>query len=481
MSVIFQKNRWIDFRRIRILSHGSWWNELFNVVLIPAMVAYALARIFILRGFPELTITNFIFFSTLYLFWMGLFNTCTAINGAVESGEWSYWVLGLRRGSKTPLHYLNALLLYHALKTLLVAIVFASVIGVTLSWHGDYWAQALGGPYCLGESGLATPKSAHVPMIYYYVFQGSKLTLSFQMGAWFLGYFWGGLALSGVGGVMVGALLSTCFRKRTVALFGAVCITMLVTIFSFVALNPFTGYNETLGIEGSTVCDDSTNKAFDKLQRAALFAPLYQVGKTSEMLARVDPKLAHCWEAIVPKVYYDGHKIDDGTFNDAGYPDEDLVKAHSLLRFFQAFSYVLPQRYTFNLAHTPIPRTGYLSRGLLDDAKGCLRKEKKSRCWCVFCLNMVENNVIERPHAVGKTVVFCKGQIELCGIDAEDEHDPVVLDGYQEAFSPDVKILQQLWWSFAWREACGLFVLLGVFYLLILWRITAAKMFRQLR
>ena len=65
--------------------------------LIPAAVAVLVWLAFLFQRNVSGDMDRFVFFSTLYCFWIGLFNACQTLNGAVESGEWSYWVLGFRR------------------------------------------------------------------------------------------------------------------------------------------------------------------------------------------------------------------------------------------------------------------------------------------------------------------------------------------------------------------------------------------------
>lgn len=181
---------WIDFQRVKLLSGGFFSSGITRFVF-PALVAIALSLIFVLRGFPEKTVSNFIFFSTLYLFWLGLFNSCTVINGAKESGEWSYWVLGLRQGRGTRISYVNALLLLHILQIVISAIVFCSVVALTLFFYQSYWAHALGGGWALSKYGLADPDK--IPAIYTYFYQRDALALSCWAGIRFVGFFLSGL------------------------------------------------------------------------------------------------------------------------------------------------------------------------------------------------------------------------------------------------------------------------------------------------
>lgn len=62
---------------------------------IPLLVGLVVFAAFLARN--EINPERFIFFSTIYAFWIGIFNSCQIVNGAVSSGEWNYWTLALRR------------------------------------------------------------------------------------------------------------------------------------------------------------------------------------------------------------------------------------------------------------------------------------------------------------------------------------------------------------------------------------------------
>ncbi len=65
--------------------------------LMPALVALVITLAFILRYTPVQHREGLAFFATLYAFWCGLFGSCQSINTELATGEWSYWVLGMRR------------------------------------------------------------------------------------------------------------------------------------------------------------------------------------------------------------------------------------------------------------------------------------------------------------------------------------------------------------------------------------------------
>ena len=74
------------------------WRTVFEFVVLPLMVAFIMVSSFLARSAPDAQGEAFLFFGTIYAFWCGLFGTCQAFNGEVNSGEWSYWMLGLHRG-----------------------------------------------------------------------------------------------------------------------------------------------------------------------------------------------------------------------------------------------------------------------------------------------------------------------------------------------------------------------------------------------
>lgn len=90
-----RKEMWIDFKRC---FHRQWpKTRWLSAILIPAIVAVLIWLAFLCGDCGESDARRFAFFATLYCFWIGLFNACQTLNGAVETGEWSYWVLGFRR------------------------------------------------------------------------------------------------------------------------------------------------------------------------------------------------------------------------------------------------------------------------------------------------------------------------------------------------------------------------------------------------
>lgn len=117
------------FRRQWPKTKKAW----FSAIVIPALVAVLVWLAFLFQESPGEDFDRFVFFSTLYCFWVGLFNACQTLNGAVESGEWSYWVLGFRRSF---LRYFTANVLSVGVGTLVqIAVFFVVLFG--LSFFAD--------------------------------------------------------------------------------------------------------------------------------------------------------------------------------------------------------------------------------------------------------------------------------------------------------------------------------------------------------
>jgi ABC-type multidrug transport system ATPase subunit len=103
------------------------------VFAIPFLVGLIVFAAFLARNNsnPE----RFIFFSTIYAFWIGIFNSCQTVNGAVASGEWNYWVLAMRRSFFS---YILANTLVSFFLSVLQVVVFAGAIFLfTAVWPAD--------------------------------------------------------------------------------------------------------------------------------------------------------------------------------------------------------------------------------------------------------------------------------------------------------------------------------------------------------
>lgn len=383
----------LDLRRIWVTTRLSLCD-----FLVPLLLASALVFIFIFRGTPEDAFSTFIFFSTLYFFWTGLFATCQIVNGAIESGEWAYWVLGTRRSIKT---YLVAQTIYQALLMLLITVVFCATL-LCLCWIGrGYWTDALVNPYIGPETyDVICPKALAL-------FLGDetagKLAETEALVRWgilgrFVFYHGVGLFCAGFAGIVIGLILSGSFRKPIHSITMAIFVVMVTIVVSFTSLN------------ATRLGDRQDNPlSLSEHSRPPLFLPVLYAWQEHAVQGR------SFWDIVAPPVEYPAPQryLENDPSVVLKTTDRPLL-LHSrggrgIFSVLHALSFLSPQRYFFNIAHVTVPRYGYLSRG---DAWGgkpwgggddganaenvaknpCTRREKGVYCPCVYCLRLV-------PHA----------------------------------------------------------------------------------
>lgn len=106
---------------------------LLEILFQPLAVAVLVFIAYLNRDKVDPYRLNFLYFSTLYAFWIGLFGACQAINSEVRSGEWCYWVLGMGRNRTTHiLAVLTSCLLFA------LAQCFVFFLGIVISsWVAD--------------------------------------------------------------------------------------------------------------------------------------------------------------------------------------------------------------------------------------------------------------------------------------------------------------------------------------------------------
>lgn len=290
--------------------------------------------------------------------------------------------------------------------------------------------------------------------------------------------------------------VSACVRSRRSSLFISVCVTMLVTICSFIALNPIIPYAESkasgnfetvLGAlsehrgakKSKNQKYENARVAFTKLQQTGAFLPIYQQMCMIRMLHRTKEGKDNCstfeyWsDAFFPAVYYDEHsQIKD----DAVYPIGD-IKKYTWLSLFQGLSYLLPQRYVFNIAHVMIPRTGYLSRGVVDsDGNGCLRKKEKEPCWCVFCLEMISDRSVDEEQTL-----WMSEDVNASLEDVEEKSADEIFKMWKNKYQEEIRQLDCLWIRFWCWEMLALSVILSAYYLVIILVMQNSGRYRELR
>lgn len=122
---------WLDFRRVasRRVS-GNVYSLLLEIVWQPFVVALIVFAAYINRDDIDAYRCNFLYFSTLYAFWIGLFGACQAINSEMKSGEWCYWVLGMERNRTVHvLAIFSSCLLFAFIQCLMFLIVVVALSG----------------------------------------------------------------------------------------------------------------------------------------------------------------------------------------------------------------------------------------------------------------------------------------------------------------------------------------------------------------
>lgn len=195
----------VDFRRCFGKRICFNWSSVFGIFVVPLIVAIMITLAFLDRD--QMFRERFTFFSTLYGFWVGLFASCQAINGAVADGEWSYWVLGLRR--KTWIYLLSVMVAVAIISFLQLIVFFLTIIiidGVFLKWTMMNLASAI-------QSDLIEMAT---PFIY--------------------GFFSLGIFSAALSGVALGTFLSCVCPDPLTSIRLAVAIIVVVTVCSTTVL-----------------------------------------------------------------------------------------------------------------------------------------------------------------------------------------------------------------------------------------------------
>jgi hypothetical protein len=127
---------WLDFKRVfsRRVSENKL-SVILELGLQPLVVAVLVFVAFIHREDVDPYRLNFLYFSSLYAFWIGLFGACQAINSEVKSGEWCYWVLGMGRNRTTHVLAIGTSCLLFAFIQCLVFLV--AVVVLAHFFQGD--------------------------------------------------------------------------------------------------------------------------------------------------------------------------------------------------------------------------------------------------------------------------------------------------------------------------------------------------------
>lgn len=178
------------------------------VFAIPFLVGLIVFAAFLARNDtdPE----RFIFFSTIYAFWIGIFNSCQIVNGAVASGEWNYWVLALRRS------FFNYILANSLVSFLLSLAQLAAFAGAILLFS------------CLWrENSLLNVFVTQSQLPDFFMVQASGLSRDVIVSILFLG----SLVMAAVAGAGIGTLIS-CVTKDTLSALKASVGVVVVSMIS---------------------------------------------------------------------------------------------------------------------------------------------------------------------------------------------------------------------------------------------------------
>lgn len=350
---------------------------IFDFFILPLLVSAIMTTAFLARSSPDTQRDSFLYFGTLYAFWCGLFGACQAFNGEVASGEWSYWMLGMRRSVHR--HYAAHFLVAALFGVVQVA---ASLFFIWGLWKLGAVVKPLGFMFVSPEDGgpfvnqvVALMKGGSA-----YNLEGLMATMnhfdqleSALNCSWFcfcLKFYVLGAAAAIVAGVALGLLVSACSPSPQVSLTAAVLLVVSCTIFSHT------------GIRGNA----SSSAKVREFSPVSLIAQ--QSGSQFRNGADVEGK-----EHLQPR-WRDGGAVEMASF-------------------------ILPQRYFFNIARTPCLEFEYsLGRGI--DAgesrtwyEGSRLAEHSKQaadgCKCPVCIDLIsmsadENGIPLVEERDGKTM-----------------------------------------------------------------------------
>ncbi len=241
------KNRstgfWLDFRRVfsRRVS-GNKRSVLLELVVQPLVVAVLVFIAFLNHDKVDPYKLNFIYFSTLYAFWIGLFGSCQAINSEVRSGEWCYWVLGMGRNRTT---HVLAIWTSCFLFAFVQCLFFLFVIVVLSEWSPGVGSEGTGKfnhftdmfvriPHPDGSASSSIDPIYQMNGVLWYVLTAQWGSLSPTLFA--SSIFTLSLFSALVAGTFVGLLFGSSFKEPATSLNMAVGFVVLLGMISFCGL-----------------------------------------------------------------------------------------------------------------------------------------------------------------------------------------------------------------------------------------------------
>lgn len=180
---------------------------------IPFLVGLIVFAAFLARD--DTSGGRFLFFATIYAFWIGLFNSCQTVNGAVASGEWTYWVLGLRRSF---VRYIQA----NSLVSLVVSLAQVALFAGTI----------LGFSAFCGRNSLFNVFVSPADLPLFFIEDVAGISPNFLIAI----FFFGSLVCASIAGVGMGTLVSCVARDTQGSLKTAVGIVVVSMIASTTVL-----------------------------------------------------------------------------------------------------------------------------------------------------------------------------------------------------------------------------------------------------
>ncbi len=227
----------LDVRRIlsRRIS-GNVVTFLLETFLQPVLVAIVVGIAFIGRDDPMEQRESFVYFSTLYAFWIGLFGSCQTFNSEIKNGEWSYWILGMDRSP--AMHLLASCFANLLLAVLQAGIFLASFFCFRLlSWIGFLSIGRIYANFIDIFLPLSSGDGSEL-----FLMQGLMRCIldSFQRvpyaGIYCAFVFGTALVTAVLSGVGFGLLFSASFKDTAASLNASVGFVVILGIISFVGL-----------------------------------------------------------------------------------------------------------------------------------------------------------------------------------------------------------------------------------------------------
>ena len=222
----------LDFRRVLSRrSSGNVRSLLLELVVQPIAVAGLVFIAFLNRGEIDPYRQNFLYFSTLYAFWVGLFGACQALNSEVRCGEWCYWVLGMGRNRTVHVLAVLASCLLFAFVQCLVFLLAVTIVSGAADTPFNHFVDMF---VAIPDGEASVDPIYQMNGAFWYVLSakwGLAGPAGFAAGLFALSLF---VAL--VSGTMFGILFGAVFREPAISLNMAVGFVVLLGMVSLCGL-----------------------------------------------------------------------------------------------------------------------------------------------------------------------------------------------------------------------------------------------------